>query len=90
MTEIERPWIDALAVSRPSEVRDALVAAGTSVSTAASVVLWLYDQQARRRLVSDETARIYRRLLERASAPKPPSKLRAIPGYRNLSTPRAA
>lgn len=90
VTDVERPWLELLDELGVVGVRDRLLEAGLPVSQAAGLALWLHDQGSQRRHVSPDGARRYRRLLEGLEPPGRSPKLRAIPGYLNLSTRRAA
>lgn len=84
ITDVERPWIEALEQAGVVAVRDELVAQGVTAATAAGVALFLSDQADRRRVSSKVTAYRYRQLLGDLEPPKARAKvLRTIPGYRD-------
>ncbi len=64
LRDTERPWVELVESAGVVAVRDRLLMSGVPASQAAGVALWLSAHASRRREVSDEGARRYRRLLE--------------------------
>lgn len=80
VTDVERPWIDAVLEVGIIGVRDLLIAQEVSPSRAAGIAVWLDDQANLRRLASPASSQRYRRELRELTPPGPSRRLRAIPG----------
>lgn len=70
VTEVERPWIEALDELGVEGVYDLLLhERGLPPTQSAAIVFWLREQRARQRFTSRRTATNYRRILAGVAPP---------------------